>query len=471
LGPALKLGSDEIRDFRGVYDPRTEIDRTVIRLQPCGSLGILPAMNELTRRHFLQGAAAVAALTQFPSLLRGATSDRKLQLGVIGCGGYGMTNIRAALKAGGAEIAAICDVDSAHLNKTAEATEKLQGKSPRSFKLHEDLLAMTGLDAVIIATPPQWHALQLIASVQRGLDVYCEKPLCYDIREGRAMIDAVRKTGRIVQIGFQRRQNPSFKAVQQHLQAGNAGRIVSAEANIHYTAGRQDPNPQNPPASLDWELWCGPAPKIPYSPQVGHVHWRLEKTTGHGHLVDWGIHLIDGARLMLGQGAPQAVSAAGGIYYLHENITTPDVLTSHFEFASCPLTWRHRIWGAEEYTPAVSNGIFFYGEKETIFVTDDRWEIIPRGKGKERQTHQARADAGVLHMAEFLDAVRTRKQPSCTIEDGHHSTVAVKLAMIAYDTGSKVTWDSQTETISGHPEAAKLLKRDYRKPWQHPHKA
>ena len=112
------------------------------------------------------------------------------------------------------------------------------------------------------------------------------------------------------------------------------------------------------------------------------MNWRLEKTTGHGHLVDWGIHLIDAARVILGEGTPRTVSAAGGLYYLKDKITTPDVLTAHFEFASCPLTWRHRIWGAEEYAPEIANGIFFYGEKETIFVTDDRWEVIPQRQGQ-----------------------------------------------------------------------------------------
>ena len=221
------------------------------------------------------------------------------------------------------------------------------------------------------------------------------------------MVEAVKKSGRIVQVGFQRRQSPAFQAVRQHLQAGNAGRIVCAEANIHYTAGTKDPTPQPPPACLDWDLWCGPGPKIPYSPQVGHMNWRLERTSGQGHLVDWGIHLIDAARVILGEGAPRTVTAAGGLYYLKDKITTPDVLTAHFDFATCPLSWRHRIWGAEEYTPKVANGIFFYGEKETIFVTDDRWEIIPRGKGKERQVREAKAEAEVLHMAEFLNAVRT----------------------------------------------------------------
>jgi predicted dehydrogenase len=198
------------------------------------------------------------------------------------------------------------------------------------------------------------------------------------------------------------------------------------------------------------------------------MNWRLEKTTGHGHLVDWGIHLIDASRVILGEGMPKAVSAAGGLYYLKDRITTPDVLTAHFEFNSCPLTWRHRIWGAEEYAPEVSNGIFFYGEKETIFVTDDRWEVLPKGNAKEKQVNHVNADAGKLHMAEFLNAVRTRQPPGCLIEDAHRSTASVKLAMIAYETGCRIIWDAQQEQIPHNPAAAKLLQREYRKPWRHP---
>ena len=428
-------------------------------------------MNSINRRHFLRHSAAGAvAVSQLPGLLRSAEPDRKLKLGLIGCGWYGMVDVKAAFKAGGVEVVALCDVDTEHLSQSAAEVEKLQGSRPQTFKLYEDLLKVPGLEAAIIATPPHWHALQLLAALDRGLDVYCEKPLSYDVREGRAMVDAVKKSGRIVQIGFQRRQSPAFQAVRQYLQAGSAGRIVCAEANIHYSAGTKDPAPQPPPASLDWDLWCGPGPKIPYSPQVGHMNWRLEKTSGQGHLVDWGIHLIDAARVILGEGMPKALSAAGGLYSLKDKITTPDVLTAHFEFASCPLTWCHRIWGAEEYLPEITNGIFFYGEKETVFVTDDRWVTIPRGKGKERQVHEAKADAGLAHMQEFLKAVRTRQAPGCLIEDAFASTSAVKLAMIAYDVGARITWDAAQEVIPGNPAAAQLLKRDYRSPWQHPYK-
>ncbi len=429
-------------------------------------------MKSLNRRQFigttLTATAATSTQLHTWAAESGAASP-KLKLGLIGCGWYGMVDATAALKVGGVEVIAICDVDSEHLAKSGEELEKLQGSRPKTFKRHEELLNTPGLQAVIIATPPHWHALQLIAALSKGLDVYCEKPLAYDIREGRAMVDAVKQSGRIVQIGFQRRHAAGFAEARDYIQAGKAGRIVQAEAQIHYQAGMKDATPQDPPATLDWDLWSGPGPKIPYSPQVGHFAWRLEKTSGHGHLVDWGIHLMDATRWILDETTPRTISAAGGIYYFKDQITTPDVLTVHFDFARCPVTWRHRIWGAEEFAPEVSNGVFFFGEKETVFATDDRWVTIPRGKGKERQIHTAASDAGVEHVREFLECVRTRKQPSCPVEQGYQSTATVKLAMIAYETGAKITWDATTEQIVGNPEAARLLKREYRAPWKHPY--
>lgn len=427
-------------------------------------------MSPINRRQFLGTAAAsTLAMTTFSGGAATVTAEgRKLKLGLIGCGWYGMVDVKAAFKVGGVEVVALCDVDSEHLSKSADEVEKLQGKPPQTFKLYEDLLKAPGLEAVIIATPPHWHALQFIAALERGLDVYCEKPLAYDVREGRAMVEAAKKSGRIVQIGFQRRQAAAIQQARQYLRDGNAGRIVQVEAQIHYNAGTKDATPQAPPATLDWDLWCGPGPKIPYSPQVGHMNWRLEKTSGHGHLVDWGIHLIDATRWILGESTPRAVSATGGLYQLKGKITTPDILTAHFDFEQCPVTWRHRIWGAEEFSPETSNGIFFYGDKETVFVTDDRWIVIPRGKGKERKVNEAKSDAGKLHMADFLDAVRARKQPSCSTEDAYFSTTTVKLAMIAYDTDSRITWDGAAEQIIGNAEAARLLIREYRAPWQHP---
>ncbi len=428
-------------------------------------------MEGMSRRKFV-GTAAAGALAM-NSLLAGSEAGSenkgKLRLGLIGCGWYGMVDVKAAFKAGNVEVIALCDVDSQHLADSANEVEKMQGSRPRTFKHYEELLAVSGLDAVIIAPPPQWHALPFLAAVEKNLDIYCEKPLAYDIREGRAMVDAAGKKDIVVQIGFQRRQSPAMREVREFVQQGKLGRIVQVDAQIHYTAGIRDTTPQDPPASLDWDLWCGPAPKLPYSPQVGHFAWRLEKTTGHGHLVDWGIHLIDAVRTILGETTPRAVQASGGIYYFKDKITTPDVLTVQFDFDTCPVFWRHRMWGAQEYTPEVANGIFLYGENGTIFVTDRRWVLIPKDKNKERIEHKAGADMAAAQMAEFLDAVRSRKQPGCTIEDGHRSTTAVKLAMITYEVGRKIVWDADAEQIVGDPAAAKLLKRPYRAPWKHPY--
>lgn len=423
------------------------------------------------RRTFLGTATAgtVAAATRLQAQDNEA---RKLKLGVIGVGGYGMANAKAALKDGNVEISAVCDVDSDHLAKSTEQIEKLQGSRPKEFKLHKDLLAMKRLDCVIIASPPQWHALQFIETLDRGLDVYCEKPLAYDVREGQAMIEAAKKhPDRVVQIGFQRRQSAAFKEAAEFVRSGEIGRVVQADVQIHYKAGAGDPTPADPPASLDWDLWCGPAPKLPYSQQIGHRSWRLEKTTGHGHLVDWGIHNIDALRMMFGLGMPKRITADGGIYQFKNIITTPDTLTAHFEFEEFPVVWRHRLWGATEASPEFNNGIFVFGEKATVFVSDRKW-IVLRQKGRnetEREEHQLKPNLGPAHMADFLNAVRTREKPSCLIEDAWKSTATVQLGMIAFESGSTVTWDDAAKAIPDNPKAAELLLRPYRAPWVHPY--
>jgi len=428
-------------------------------------------MTRSNRRTFLRTSAGTVAAGTLARALsaRGADANDRIKMGLIGAGGYGMSDTKAALGVGGVEIVAVCDVDSSHLEQGADAIAKLQNARPKTFKHYEELLDVAGLDAVIIAAPPHWHALPFIAAVEKGLAVYSEKPLAYDIREGRAMVEAATKHPVTVQIGFQRRQSQAMAEAKTFMAEGKVGRIVQVDAQIHYWAGTKDPAPQEPPPELDWELWCGPAPKIPYSPQVGHRNWRLEKTTGHGHLVDWGIHLIDAVRMMLDLAMPRQVTAAGGIYQYEGIITTPDTLTVHFEFDRLPVVWRHRLWGAQEYNPSITNGIFFFGEEATVFAGDRRWEVIPKGKPDKREVHDAPADMGGLHMADFLAAVRSGSQPSCRIEDAFRSTGTVQLGMIAYETASTVRWHEESEEILDNPAAAKLLKRDYRPPYQHPY--
>ncbi len=437
--------------------------KTVNRTQP----------NMIRRRQFigsaLAGTVGAAGILQDA---KAAPADKaKLKVALIGCGWYGMVDVKAAFKVGGVEIIALCDVDTQHLKDSADQIAKMQDTRPRTFKNHQDLLEVPGLEAVIIATPPHWHALPFLAALDRGLDIYCEKPLAYDIREGQTMVSAARKRGKqIVQMGFQRRQSGAIRQARDYIRQGNLGRIVNVDVQIHYSAGMRDTTAQAPPASLDWNQWCGPAPQLPYSPQIGHFAWRLEKAYGNGHLVDWGIHLIDATRWILDETMPNSVQASGGIYYFKDKITTPDVLTAHFDFATCPVTWHQRIWGAKEYMPEIANGILFYGEKGTVFVTDNRWEIIPKTKDGTRQVKEVKADMGKEHMAQFLKAVQTRKQPMCTPQDAFYTTSTVQLAMIAYEVGAKIKWDLATNQIEGNAQAGSLLKRPYRAPWKHPYR-
>lgn len=422
----------------------------------------------MNRRVFL-GSLMAGAVAARRTRVAAQPAPPPLKLGLIGCGWYGGVVLDAAFKAGGVELAAVCDVDSDHLQKTAQKYGAQQAKPPATFKDWRQLLEVPELQAVVIATPPHWHALPFIAACRRGLDIYCEKPLAYDVREGRAMVEAATASNRIVQIGFQRRQSEAVRQASRHIAEGHAGRILAVEAQIHYAPRLANPAPTQPPPALDWDAWCGPAPKLPYSEQVGHFNWRLEKAYGNGHLVDWGIHWIDAVRTVLGLGALKSVQASGGLYHLAGRITTPDVLTAHFEFDQVPVTWRHRMIGSPEYAPETNIGMFFYGEKETIFLSDSRYVVVPAGKDAQKRVVEAAGDQQVAHVREFLDAVRTRGKVSCTPDDAHRSTSAVQLAMVSLEAGAKLTWDAASEQVSGSSRAAGLLKREYRGPWVHPY--
>jgi len=342
----------------------------------------------MKRRKFIQIASASSAAVASNLFIPSFAQDRKLRIGLIGAGWYGMVITKAALKVGGVEVIGVCDVDSAHLNNSANELEQLQGTKPKTFKFYQELLGMKGLEAVFIGTPPHWHALQFIAACEKSLDIYCEKPLSYDITEGMAMVKAAEKAGNIVQLGFQRRQSEAFRKTKDLLDNGRIGNLHQVIAQINYNPDPTDNTIQPPPASLDWDEWCGPAPKLDYRPSIGHFAWRLEKEYGNGHLVDWGIHHIDIIRHIMGEGMPEEFCSTGGIYALKDKITTPDTLTSQMAYKKAPLVWQHRLWGTGDVNSEFNNGIFFYGEKGTLFADDSRIVIFDAGKDGKREDLQ-----------------------------------------------------------------------------------
>jgi len=425
----------------------------------------------MERRNFIKQASLGSAALMAPFYIPAFGREQKLKVGLIGAGWYGMVITKAALKVGGVEIIGICDVDSDHLNKSADEVANLQGTRPKTFKYYKELLDLKGLEAVFIGTPPQWHALQFIAACEKGLDIYCEKPLAYDIKEGLAMVQAARKANNIVQIGFQRRQSGSYKKVKELIAEGALGNIHQITAQIHYVPGIRDTTKQAPPASLDWDEWCGPAPMLDYSPSIAHMAWRLEKEYGNGHLVDWGIHHIDAIRMIMGETMPTGFYAYGGILQLKDKITTPDTLTANMAFKKAPVVWQHRLWGPGDTNREFNNGIFFHGEKATLFAADSKLMIFHAGK--EAKTEEIPIPSVPMqenHMENFLAAVRSKDKTiiNSSPEDAFQSTASVQLAMISYNTGSLVKWDQTKNEIIGNPKATKLMAREYRKKYKRP---
>ncbi len=425
----------------------------------------------MNRRSFLEKASLGSTLIASPFTIPFLPAETKLRVGLIGAGWYGMVITEAALAVGGVEVIGVCDVDSKHLTESIDKLEKIQGSRPKAFKDYHELLDQKDLEAVFIGTQPHWHALQFVAACEKGLPVYCEKPLSYDVNEGLAMIKAAEKAGNIVQIGFQRRQSEALKRVKEFISNGEAGAIRQVAAQIHYNPALEDHTIQAPPPSLDWEAWCGPAPKLDYRPSIGHKSWRLEKEYGNGHLVDWGIHHIDIIRVILDLDMPHTFQSHGGIFQLEGKITSPDTLDAHMLFDQCTVKWQHRLWGTGDLNKKYNNGIFFYGDKATVFGSDNKMLVMSNAKDAEMVEYDIPTpDTRERHMAEFLKAVKAndRKLIGCPVEDAFRSTAMVQLATIAYNTQAEIKWDTKKYQIIGNKAASAELARPYREDYKRP---
>lgn len=425
----------------------------------------------MNRRKFVQKTSLSSLGFISAAYLLNLPVEEKIRIGMIGCGWYGIKLARAVMSIEGFQMVSLCDIDSKHLKDVADEIEKKQGSRPKEYKKYQELLDKDDLQAVIIATPPHWHALQFIAACEAGLDIYCCKPLAYDVYEGLAMIKAAKKADNIVQVGFMQRSNMVGDKIRSLIKEGRLGKIHQIAAQIHYNPNPGDATIQEPPSTLDWETWCGPAPKLPYRPSIGHFNWRLEKEYGNGHLVDWGIHYIDYLRMTMDLDSPVSVQSTGGILAHKGKITTPDTLDVTMDFGEYPIIWKHRMWGAGDLNPGINSGYTFYGEEATMYGDFQRLIIQPKGKRKEQEKIEI-PTKGVLRkdLINFLEAVKSRDKSNllCPIEDGFQSTAAVQLAMISYYTGTKVDWDQKKKTISNNKQAAKLLARPYRGKYKRP---
>ena len=423
-----------------------------------------------SRRSFLKtvaaGATGAVTLGSLPasSYARVLGANERVSVGMIGIGGMARGHLRNLLKMPEqAQVVALCDVYGPNLDEAAQMAPEAT-----RYTDFRRLLEQANVDAVVIGTPDHWHALPMIMACQAGKDVYVEKPTSLVVEESRAMVEAAHEHDRIVQVGTQQRSAQLYQDVREIVQSGQLGPISFVRTwnySNAYPDGIGRPPDSAPPENLDWEMWLGPAPNVPYNPNRFGA-WRRFWDYAGGRMTDWGVHHLDIVQWAMDEKSPEAASAEGGKFVIDDNGETPDTLVATFRYPSFVCTYESRA--GNEHTPeAMDYGIAFHGAAGTLLVDRSRFKIVPEdGSSLEPTVQEGNGNAHAEHMRGFLESVVSREQPISDIESGHRSSTTAMLGNIAYRTGQRIRWDGEAEKITdASDEARALLSAHYRAPW------
>ncbi len=450
----------------------------------------------VSRRRFLEaGALAVSAAglarrssAQARPVAPVAPSDR-VRVAFIGVGNRGDQLLDAFAKQPDVEIAALCDAYEPYLQRDAAAIHprfQAMGRIPRmstavaaSVPRERDfrrVLDRRDVDAVCIATPDHWHAVQTILALEAGKDVYVEKPLTITLVEGRRMVEAQKRTGRVVQVGLNRRASPVYRELAPLVQGGLVGKVTLARA---YRVDNMAPRgigrekPEAPPPGFDWDLWLGPRAFRPYQYNIAPYRFRWWKDYS-SQMGNWGVHYMDAIRWLIDERAPVAVSAHGGRFAVDDDRTIPDTMETTFEMPGGALVV-FGIYEAGGGSPIAGGEIELVGTKATLVASERGWAVRPSRPGQfqdwkaltePREQKEASGEDSTERLARnFVDCVKSRLTPWCPLEEGHRSTSFAHLANIALETRSRLEWDAERELANGNPAANTLLQYEYRKPW------
>lgn len=426
-----------------------------------------PAPASLSRRTFLRQAGAAAAVLGFPTIVpasvlgRDAPSNR-IVMGGIGMGAQGTSNLSAFLRPG-VQFIAICDVDKKHLKRTKRTIDAHYGNHDcETYHDLRELLARTDLDAISMATPDHWHAYAAIASLRAGLDVYGEKPIGHDLREGRAIVDAVARHGRIWQTGSWQRSVANFHHAAELVRNGRLGAVAHVEIGL--PVGEPGlPQPIEPvPPELDWDMWLGPAPWQPYR-GIAHWDWRWVLDWGGGQMVDWIGHHCDIALWALGLEDTGPVKIEGRGVYPTDT------------FWDAPTTYRVDCTFANGMTMTIADADHLEMGMGTRWIAaDGRWIHVARGRQSSNppalwddviEAGEVRLERSSDHIGNFLSAVKTRRPAIAPAGPAHRAASVGHLGQVAMLTGRTLRWDPVREEILGDPAANALLGRAARQPW------
>jgi len=423
-------------------------------------------MNKHTRREFLHAAgrasAGATALAVAAPSFGAAGANERITIGVVG-----MSRGRVLARAfggHGVRIAYVCDVDDGRL-----ARARQEAKADQAVTDLRRILDDKSVDAVAIATPDHWHGPAAVLACEAGKHVYVEKPCSHNIREGQLMLEAARRTGRVMQVGSQSRSTKVLKNGVQLLREGAIGELLVAKAwNSQRRANIGHQEPSDPPAGFDYDLWLGPAPMRPFQSNCHHYTWHWWYDFGTGDAGNDGIHELDIARWGLGDpGNPVRASGHGSKMFFDDDQQFPDTQYVTFEYPGGQsgqrrlLVYEHRIW-SPYVQEGHENGNAFYGtDGYMIMAKGAGWKLY--GPGNELLKEEGGKYSVSDHTADFLEGIRTGKRPNADIEIGHRSTVLVHLANILARTGrGTLAFDPETEEFVDDSEANALVRRTYR---------
>jgi hypothetical protein len=438
----------------------------------------MPA-SRFSRRYFLAGSAAAGAGLMLSSTrLRAQGANDDIRVAVIGFNGRGSSLIGELLKVKGARLVALCDADQAVLDKKVAQLSK--GDKPVKLdQTTQDLrrvLENKDIDAIVTATPNHWHSLITVWACQAGKDIYTEKPVSHNIWEGRKATEAVEKYKRIAYAGTQRRSDVNFKKAVEWLHAGNLGKILYARAFCYKPRGEvpfAEPGKNPIPSTVDYDLWAGPTPKVPIKRKSLHYDWHWVWETGNGDIGNQGIHEMDQGRWALQQPAlaPRVFSFGGRFVYDNDAATTPNTLISVFDYQPAPLIFEVRglpVNQAEQskrdprmdaYKPGdVRIGVVVKCEGG-YFASGNGggWTYDNSGKKIEQFVAQGNGD----HMANFIKAVRSRRQSDITAPmlEGHVSSALCHMGNVSYRLGAQKSTEEIAETVKSDKNAMDSLER------------
>jgi predicted dehydrogenase len=427
-------------------------------------------LRRTTRREFLAAttrlAAGVGLTAGLPTIFAGnsaraADSDspaEQIRIGCIGVGNQGRGNMGQHLK----NVVAVCEVDQIRLGTAKEAVEKASKKTCAAYGDYRQLLADQNVDAVIVTTPDHWHAMITIDACAAGKDVYCEKPLTLAVAEGQAMVRAARNHGRIVQTGSQQRSDDRFRLACELVRNGRLGKIRTIKVGIPKVnfSGPAVADSQ-PPATLDYDFWLGPAPLKPYNEKHVHYLFRFFWDYSGGQLTNFGAHHLDIVQWALGTDDTGPVAIEGQARYHPQGwFEVPEWFDIKYQYANGPT-----VLCGQDY----KGGVTFEGERGTLFVDRAKIESNPTEIAKTALVEtDVRLSISKNHHKNWLECVRSRQRPICDVETGHRAATICHLGNIAVRTGRPIAWDPAREEIVGDSEAAKMLSRPYRSPWKLP---